>query len=130
MEKKDVPQDAGIYGQWHGISYAVDENGKYMLARSAGWEPANLANKQAWEVLEEEIREIIRNVKEERMSPLAYHMARNLMDVKMLAQYAGLPRWRVKRHLKPHVFNRLDPALLEVYAKVLRITVEELRKVP
>jgi len=130
MEKKDVPQDKGIYGEWHGICYAIDENGKYVLARSAGWEPTNLANRQAWDLLEQEAGEIIEKVKEGRVSPLAYHMARNLMDVKMLSQYTGFPRWRVKRHLKPHVFRRLDSALLERYASIFKIKVEQLREVP
>jgi hypothetical protein len=130
MEKKDVPQDKGIYGQWHGISYAVDEDGKYVLTPSAGWEPANWANRQAWELLEQEIAEIIEKVKEDKLSPLAYHMARNLMDVKMLSQYTGLARWRVKRHLKPRVFRRLSPALLESYAKVFNIRIEQLMDAP
>jgi hypothetical protein len=130
MEKKDVPQDKGIYGQWHGICYALDENGKYTLTPSAGWEPTNLANRQAWELLEQEIAEIIEKVKEDELSPLAYHMARNLMDVKMLSLYAGLSRWRVKRHLKPRVFRRLNPAILERYAKVFKINVEQLMEAP
>jgi hypothetical protein len=130
MEKKDVPQDKGIYGQWHGINYAVDEDGKYVLAPSAGWEPANWANRQAWDLVEQEIAGILEKVKENKLSPLAYHMARNLMDVKMLSQYTGIARWRVKRHLKPRAFRRLNPALLERYAKVLKINVEQLMEAP
>ena len=126
MEKKDVPQDEGIYGQWHGVCYATDENEKYVLTRSSGWEPANTANRQAWEVIELEIAEISEKVKKGEISPIAYHMAKHLMDVKMLAKYTGLPRWRVKRHLKPQAFRRINHALLERYAKVFNIPVEEL----
>lgn len=130
MEKKDVPQDKGIYGEWHGISYAVDEEGKYVLTPSAGWEPANWANRQAWDVLEQEIAEILQKIKEDKLSPLAYHMARNLMDVKMLSQYTGIARFRVKRHLKPRTFRRLGPAVLERYAKVFKIDVGQLMETP
>ena len=130
MEKKDVPQDRGIYGQWHGINYAVDEDGNYALTPSAGWEPANWANRQAWDLLEQEIADIVGKVREDRLSPLAYHMARNLMDVKMLSQYAGLSRLRVRRHRRPRVFRRLKPALLERYAKIFRISVEQLMETP
>jgi hypothetical protein len=130
MKKNDVPQDKGIYGEWHGISYAVDEDGKYVLTPSAGWEPANWANRQAWDLLEQEIAEVLEKVKEDKLSPLAYHMARNLMDVKMLSQYAGLARWRVKRHLKPRVFRRLSPALLERYAAIFKIEVAQLMEAP
>jgi hypothetical protein len=130
MQKKDVPQDKGIYGKWHGISYAVDESGKYVLIPSAGWEPANWANRQAWDQLEQEIAEILEKVREDKLSPLAYHMARNLMDVKMLSRYTGLACWRVKRHLKSRVFRHLDPALLERYAKAFKIGTEQLMEVP
>jgi hypothetical protein len=130
MKKKDVPQDEGIYGQWHGINYAVDEDGKYALTPSAGWEPANWANRQAWELLEQEIAEVLEKVKEDKLSPLAYHMARNLMDVKMLSRYTGLACWRVKRHLRPRVFRRLKPALLERYARIFKMNAEQLTETP
>jgi hypothetical protein len=130
MDKKEVPQDEGIYGQWHGICYAVDENGKYVLSKSAGWEPTNAANRQAWELLEQELAEIAEKVKAGTLSPLAYHMTGHLMDVKILARYAGIARWKVKRHLKPEIFARLDRTVLERYAKIFNVTVEKLTEMP
>ncbi len=130
MKEKDVPQDEGIYGRWHGINYAVDEDGKYVLTPSAGWEPANWANRQAWDLVEQELAEILDQVKQGTLSPLAYHMARSLMDVKMVSRYAGIACWRVKRHCKPRVFMRLSPALLERYANIFKITVAQLVEVP
>jgi hypothetical protein len=130
MKKEDVPQDEGLYGRWHGISYAVDEDGKYALIRSAGWEPANWANRQAWDVVEQEIAGIVEKIGEGRVSPLAYYMARNLMDVKLLSRHAGLAQWRVKRHLRPGVFRRLSPTILERYAKIFKISVEQLKETP
>jgi hypothetical protein len=62
-------------------------------------------------------------------SPLAYHMARNQMDVALLAQYMGLMRWRVKRHLKPRIFNKLPLNLLDRYASLLKVTVAQLRDI-
>ncbi len=130
MEKNDVPQDEGIYGQWHGICYAVDENGKYVLSKSAGWEPTNTANRQAWELIEHELEEIAQKVKEGVVSPLAYHMKRNLMDIKILARYSGIAQWRVKRHMKPAVFARLDRKTTERYAHAFGISVEQLTEMP
>ena len=130
MEEKDVPQDRGMYGQWHGISYALDKEGRYVLASSAGWEPANLANRQAWEALEEEAAETAARVRRGELSPLAYHMILHLMDVKVLSRYVGLSRFRVRRHLKPRAFGKLDAGTLERYAKAFGITVEQLREVP
>jgi hypothetical protein len=130
MDRKDVPQDKGIYDRWHGISYAVDDDGRYVLAHSAGWEAANIANQQAWDLVEQEIAAILDKVRKDELSPLAYHMARSLMDVRMLSRYAGLSRFRVRRHLKPPIFRRLSPPLLERYAKVFNMRVEELKEIP
>ena len=130
MEKKDVPQDHGIFGQWHAICYVTDENGEYVRSQSAGWEPTNIANGIAWEFINEELAEVLKKVKKGLLSPLAYHMNKNLMDVKMLSQYAGFSSWKVKRHLKPRVFNSLDDAVLQRYAAVFNMTIEQLKEVP
>jgi hypothetical protein len=131
MKKKDVPQDQGINGPWHPICYAVDdESGEYAAAQSSGWEPANIANSVAWEFIQEDLNDTIKKIREGELSPLAYHMAKNLMDVSTLAKYADLSSWKVKRHLKPRVFKGLDNAVLERYASVFRITVEEVKTLP
>jgi len=130
MKKQDVPQDHGVFGQWHGICYVTDENGKYVTTQSSGWEPTNVANGIAWEFIQEEIDGIAEKVKKGELSPLAYHMAKNLMDVKMLAQYSGISSWKVKRHFRPRVFNKLTQRILEHYAVVFKITIEQLRNVP
>lgn len=130
MEKKDVPQDHGIFGQWHAICYVTDENGEYVRTQSAGWEPTNIANGIAWEFINEELAEVLKKVKKGLLSPLAYHMNKNLMDVKMLSQYAGFSSWKVKRHLKPRVFNSLDDVVLQRYAAVFNMTIEQLKEVP
>ena len=104
MNKKEVPQDKGVLDHWHNIQYAVDENGKYTLVPSSGWEPANIANYQAWGIIEERLSQVIEKVSAGELSPLAYHMEKNLMDIALLAKYVRLSRWRVKRHLRPRFF--------------------------
>lgn len=130
MEKKDVPQDSGIYGQWHGICYVTDENGEYVRSTSSGWEPLNIANGIAWEFINEDLAGVLKKVKKGELSPLAYHMNKNMMDPKVLAQYVGLARWRVKRHLKPRGFDGLKDEELERYAAVFNMTAEDLKRVP
>ena len=39
-----------------------------------------------------------------------------------LASYVRLPRWRVKRHLKPSVFNRLKPEIMQRYVDLFGLT--------
>lgn len=131
MKKKDVPQDLGTLGN-HGreICYAVNDHGRYELVPSLGWEPKNVANDQAWEIIYNEVSDTLKLIHTGKLSPLAYHMVKNQMDVGLLAKYVRLPRWRVKRHLKPAVFRRLYHRTLERYAKIFDISVKRLLIVP
>lgn len=130
MQKEEVPQDAALFDGMTEVCYAVDEQGRYVLAPSAGWEPANIANMQAWEVIHADVAAVQAKVRAGESSPLAYHMARHQMDAKLLAGYAGLFGWQVRRHMKPGPFSRLKPAQLERYAQILKTTVEDLCRVP
>jgi hypothetical protein len=130
MREIDVPQDGGLNQGLKEITYAVAENGRYVVVPSLGWEPKNIANAQAWEVISEDIRTQARRVREGGLSPLAYHLARNLMTAGLAASYVRLPRWRVKRHLKPSVFNRLKPEILQRYADLFGMTLAELKQIP
>lgn len=130
MKKTEVPQDKGVLKEWHNIQYALDEEGKYKLFKSSGWDPANTANYQAWDIIEESLAKTKKDVMAGKLSPLAYHMEKGLMDTKLLAKYSGKSRWRVKRHLRPDVFNRLPRTVLEEYASLFNISVEELQNVP
>jgi hypothetical protein len=103
MLKKNVPQDGGILDRWHEIKYAIDDDDRYVLAPSVGWE---------------------------ELSPLAYYMVKNQMDINLLAKYVRLSRWRVRRHLKPAVFRCLKTSILERYAKIFNVSTEQLFDVP
>jgi hypothetical protein len=126
MREDEVPQDQGIAEGLKEVAYAVDAEGRYVVVPSAGWEPKNISNYQAWEVIAAQVEAARARVLAGKVSPLAYHMARNQMDVALLAQYMGFWRWRVRRHLKPAVFAGLSPAILAAYAAMLRTTVAEL----
>ena len=63
MKISDVPQDRGmITDDRREICYAVDEKGNYVLAESAGWEPKNVANSQAWDIIRDQARETLKNI--------------------------------------------------------------------
>ena len=130
MLKKNVPQDGGILDRWHEISYAIDDDGRYVLAPSVGWEPANIANKQAWELISKQVADVIKRIQAQDLSPLAYYMVKNQMDINLLAKYVRLSRWRVRRHLNPSVFRRLKTSILERYAKIFNVSAEQLFDVP
>lgn len=130
VKKNDVPQQSGLLSGNREVNYAVDADGRYVLESSVGWEAKNIALRQAWEAIADELTVVLAEIKAGKKSTLAYHMVKNQMDPALLSQYSGVARWRVKRHLKPAVFAGLRAADVAPYAELFRITVDELRLVP
>jgi argonaute-like protein implicated in RNA metabolism and viral defense len=130
MKKEDVPQQDGLTEGAREVSYAVDQTGQYLLELSAGWEAKTIALSQAWEEIAEQLRAVIKEIQSGKKSALAYHMVKNQMDLTLLSQYSGVAKWRVKRHLKPAVFSRLNTNVLTIYADLFGISVDELCRVP
>jgi hypothetical protein len=131
MRINEVPQERGIItGSNQEICYAVDEDGRYVLAPSAGWEPKNAANDQAWDLIRTEVADTLEKIRAGRRSPLAFHMVNNQMSPGLLAKYAGCSRLRVWLHLRPGGFNRLAPRMLQRYAEIFDIDTAALKTVP
>ncbi len=130
MKKEDVPQHPGLGAGQTEVKYAVDTDGNYALIQSCGWEAKTIALRQAWESIVDQLQQVLIEIKAGQKSPLAYHMIRNQMDVALLAQYSGIAKWRVKRHLNSEVFARLDDVVLTPYAKLFSIELSQLRTVP
>jgi len=129
MNINEVPQDELHYKDRDKIKklvYAVDKNGQYTGVGSKGWEAENIATKQAWDVIEEELKETEAKVKNGELSPIAYFMLKKLMDVNILARYVGKWQWQVKRHLKPKGFKNLSDKMIAKYAAVFNISTTEL----
>ena len=128
MKKQEVPQDQGLTeGLNIDLCYALDENGNYVAVHSTGWQPKTDAMLQAWDVIHEKIEQVRQQVLSGELSPIAYFMEKNLMDVKLLADYMDLPKRKVRKHMKPERFLKLDDQILQRYAETFGITVEELR---
>ncbi|MEN6508389.1 MAG: hypothetical protein ABFD63_06390 [Smithella sp.] len=109
--------------------YKHDDQGRYVLETDAPWAEkvscaliiaGNRAN------LEEIRNEVIAG----RKSPLCYYMEMRQLEPGMLAKAAGIATFRVKRHLRPEIFAKLKPSVLDRYSKALRIPLEELKTVP
>ncbi len=130
MKKHEVPQDDAnmLEGKLKDPCYVVDENGKYITEYSVGWDARNVVMQQAWDSINEKVEEIKQKVLDGKLSPLAYHMEKSQMDNRLLSKYVGFSRCKVKRHMKPKNFNKLDHKILIQYAEALRIGVEELKK--
>jgi hypothetical protein len=63
------------------------------------------------------------------LSPIAFYMVINLMDVDILASYMGISRWRVKRHLKMRVFRKMKDDIIARYADIMGISPDQLKSV-
>ena len=84
---------------------------------------------QSWENFAKRQEIARQNYYDGKASPLLYHMERMTMELSALTSMVGYPRWKVKRHFKPRVYKKLKRSVLERYASVFRITVEELDKI-
>ena len=129
MKKDDVPQDKSTLADHNmrELCYAVDENGNYTTALSAGWEPKTIALDNSMSLINERIAEAEQQVREGKASPIVYFMELNKMDPTILASYVGKWVWQVKRHFKPSVFTKLNDTILGRYADAFEITIDELK---
>jgi len=130
MRDRDVPQEgsATLDGRRKAV-YAVAEDGKLRIVPSTGWEVEEIVTRQAVEDLERRAEAARARVLAGETSPLEYHMYRARMDVTLLSQSTGLWGWRVRRHFRPRVFERLPRRLRLRYAEALGIALETLGKV-
>lgn len=131
MKKEEVPQDKSNLesANFRELCYAIDENGEYTTEKSTGWEPKTIALNNAMEVIQERISEAKKRVEEGKTSPIEYYMEFHKMDIGILSEYVGMWKWRVKRHFKPEVFKKLNKRILQKYADVFDISIEELKKI-
>jgi plasmid maintenance system antidote protein VapI len=60
------------------------------------------------------------------ISPVVYFMEKKHMEPGILAQFLGIPAWKVRRHFKPKIFSRLTPEMLLKYAETFEISADEL----
>lgn len=128
MNKEQVPQDQENLneGKLAKLYYATDEKGHYVRVNSIGWEPETVAMQQAWDVVNDEVRDALELVRNGKASPLLYFIKKNIMTPAMVASYAGTFGFMVRLHCRPYFFNRLSRKQLEKYAYTFRIPVEEL----
>lgn len=111
------------------MCYVVDEKGQYTKVLSKGWNPKNDAMRLAWSTVYEEAEKTRNSVLAGELSPVAFYMQVNVMDVRMLAGYMELPKRKVRKHLKMKAFNNLKPEILARYAEVFGIETTDLTEV-
>jgi len=93
------------------------------------WEKKLDASEMVDEYQAQELEIIRQQVLEGELSPLAYYIRKNLLDVNMLSSYTGISKRHIKKHFKPGKFNQLNEEILKEYATAFEIQIEELKKV-
>ncbi|MBE0506855.1 MAG: hypothetical protein IBX50_09075 [Marinospirillum sp.] len=127
MRQDEVPQDqesthAGIKK----LLYAVDDQGQYVPTGSQGWEAEAYATRLAVSELEALAETAVQEWQQGQASPLKYLMYQHRLDLTSLAQATGFWQWRIRRHLRPSVYSKLPLRLLQRYAEVFGMDVQEL----
>lgn len=131
MELTDVPREPNctLDGE-RKVVYAQDDNGRYVAVACDGWEVEEIVTTLAVEDFRRRAEEARERVLNGVSAPLEFHIYDRRMDVPTLAAATGLPRWRIRRHLKPAVFARLPPALLSRYVEALGVDAKQLVTLP
>ena len=131
MKKSEVPQDKSNLesANFKELCYAVDENGEYTTTHSSGWDPKTIALNNAIQEINQRVEDAKSRVLSNQTSPIEYYMELHKMDVNILASYVGIWKWRVNRHFKPSVFKKLSTQLLQKYAAVFEISIDQLKNI-
>jgi len=131
MKKSEIPQDRGSEdpSNFNELYYATNEKGDYVTGKSTGWDPKKIALDNAIEEIQERAENAKQRVLNKETSPIEYYMELNKMDIPILASYVGFWLWRVKRHFKVKVFNKLSEKILKKYADLFEISINQLKDI-
>lgn len=131
MEIDEVPQEGNrTMGGHRRAMYARDAEGHIVIVQSKGGEVDETVTLQALDLIREMTEAARARVLAGESSPLEYWMYAQRLDLPQLAQVTGFWQWRIRRHFKPRHFAKLSAEILQRYADVMGITVEQLRKLP
>ncbi|MGD0278822.1 MAG: hypothetical protein ABSC11_05910 [Smithella sp.] len=131
MKINEVPQDeTSFYEGNKRACYALNDEGKYVIVPSSGWNAEDVVNGLAVDELKNRLEETRQKVIKGLISPLAYYMELRQMTPEILAKTAGIFSFRVKRHFHPKIFAKLKSPVIKRYVLALAITEQELKSVP
>ena len=131
MDVNDVPQEGNrTMGGHKRAMYARDKDGRIVIVASAGGEVDETVTLQALDRIDELSAEARARVEAGVSSPLEYWMYAQRLDLPQLSQVTGFWQWRIRRHFNPQRFAKLPEKILQNYAWVMGITVDQLSKLP
>ena len=128
-EVKEVKEEL-IYTYNRELHYSFEPGKGYTRKVDYHYLGNQIIIKQSWDEAESRLKEISSKIKAGQLSPIAFYMEKNLMELPMLSDYTGFMRLRIRRHLKPRIFSKLKHETLSKYASVFNIGVNELMNPP
>ena len=131
MDVNDVPQEGNrTMGGHRRAMYAKDKDGRIVIVPSLGGEVDETVTLQALDRINEMTEEARSRVLAGKSSPLEYWMYAQRLDLPQLSQVTGYWQWRIRRHFRPEKFVKLPEKILQNYAWVMGITLNQLKKLP
>lgn len=108
------------------VMYTQDDKGSF-ITENYGSDVEEFATRTAVDEYEFLKEESLHNIKNGVSSPIEYYMYENRMDLPTLSSMVNMFQFRVKRHLKMKNFVKLNDNILNKYADVFDISIEQLR---
>ena len=130
MNVREVPQDITYYEGKKRACWALNDEGKYVIVPSSGWEVEAVVNGLAVDEMAASLEATRQAVLAGVKSPLCYYMELRQMTPEILGKTARVAAFRVRRHFRPDVFSKPGPSVLDRYARALAVTLDELKTVP
>ena len=131
MDISEVPQEGNrTLGGHRKAMYARDANGLMVMVASRGSELDETVTLQAVHRLQNYAEAARLRCLAQETSSLEVWMWNRRMDLHLLSQVTGLWQWRIRRHFRPAIFDRLKPAMLQRYSQALGISVDQLQHLP
>jgi hypothetical protein len=118
----------GITSGYKSIVYTANKDGVYRKVSRKGWEPANIALGMAWESVNEIIEQTKKKVISGELSPIAFFMEKNQFSIARLSYMTGFSKRKIRKHLHPKAFAKINQETLETYSKAFQTTPEQFIK--
>ena len=128
MKVNEVPQEGKRMLKTTLVHYAVNDKGDFEKVQSTGWDAGYYSLVNIHDEFKELAEQAKVRIKNNQASPLEYFMYHAYLDTEGLAQFAVIPKRKVKKHLTPRGFEKIDDATLARYAHVLHTDVETIKK--
>ncbi len=67
--------------------YVTNQDGSYTQTNSECWDAENVILEQAWEEIDSQLEQALKQVRDGKLSPIGYYIIKNRMDIGILAAF-------------------------------------------